>query len=128
MESNEHGALLSEAERSDKIVFIYNAIRDGADGFLFAEYGRCLVFSVVFGALVFVLTSRVRAETCDTPDSDGKCPAEWCVYSLLSLGKMVALTWVATSVAHIGNSRREDSLPWLSLWVPLRPLRAATWE
>ena len=38
VDSHEHGALLSEAERSDKIVFIYNAIREGADGFLFAEY------------------------------------------------------------------------------------------
>jgi len=81
-DSNERGELLLADQRADKIVFIYNAIREGADGFLFAEYGRCLVFSIFFGLVVFILTSRVRPESCDHPDADGKCDAEWSVLFL----------------------------------------------
>ena len=42
---------------SEKIVKIYNCIRDGAIAFLFAEYSICFVFIVLFGAVVCVLTA-----------------------------------------------------------------------
>jgi len=69
-------SLLTDQERSDKIVMIYNAIRQGADGFLFAEYTRCLLFCIVFGLGTFVATSRVRSEGCD-PHKHGGCESEW---------------------------------------------------
>ena len=74
---DESNAGLLAEDRTDKIVMIYNAIRQGADGFLFAEYGRCAMFCIVYGGLILVLTSRVRPETCSNPNSNGDCPVEW---------------------------------------------------
>lgn len=54
--------LLGEGEASSRLIEIYNAIREGADSFLFAEYRICLIFVVVFGAVVLVLTSRIQSE------------------------------------------------------------------
>lgn len=41
---------------ASKLLTIYEAIRDGADSFLMAEYKICAIFIVLFGAIVFVLT------------------------------------------------------------------------
>ena len=75
----DRSGLLRESDSSSKIVMIYDAIRQGADGFLFAEYFRCGVFMVFFGLVIFILTSRVRKDECgaDEVDSDGNCPNEW---------------------------------------------------
>ena len=58
-------ALLSgeaRATTADKLYEIYIAIQEGAKAFLFAEYTLCLAFIVVFGAIVFVLTSFVNKD------------------------------------------------------------------
>lgn len=75
----DRSGLLRESDSSSKIVMIYNAIRQGADGFLFAEYFRCGIFMIFFGLVILVLTSHVRKETCTSAekDSDGNCPNEW---------------------------------------------------
>jgi hypothetical protein len=54
-----------------KIEMIYNAVRTGADGFLFAEYSRCFIFMVFFSLVVFFLTSRVRCEAGGAEDCEG---------------------------------------------------------
>lgn len=46
---------------STKLIVIYNAIRDGADSFLKAEYKVCGIFIVIFGAIVFILTSKTSS-------------------------------------------------------------------
>jgi len=55
-------ANLNDGEGSEdkmvKLVEIYEAIRQGADSFLFAEYKICAVFLVLFGFLVLILVSR----------------------------------------------------------------------
>ncbi|CAM9452584.1 unnamed protein product [Discosporangium mesarthrocarpum] len=43
--------------RTQRLKEIYEAIRDGADAFLSAEYTICLLFVVLFGAVVFFLVS-----------------------------------------------------------------------
>ncbi|GBG26715.1 Pyrophosphate-energized vacuolar membrane proton pump [Hondaea fermentalgiana] len=51
--------LLADGDASARMLEIYNAIREGADSFLFAEYKICLIFVVLFGSVVLVLTSYV---------------------------------------------------------------------
>ena len=51
IEDQRESTLLNDEERNDKIIMIYNAIRQGADGFLFAEYGRCFIFMVAFALI-----------------------------------------------------------------------------
>lgn len=43
------------SERTKRLIEIYEAIRNGADAFLSAEYTICGIFIVVFGAVVFFL-------------------------------------------------------------------------
>jgi inorganic pyrophosphatase len=45
------------AECQRKMVKVYKAISEGAAAFLFAEYKICAIFIVIFGAIVFILTS-----------------------------------------------------------------------
>ena len=45
-------------DKMAKLIEIYEAIRQGADSFLFAEYKICAVFLVAFGFLVLILCSR----------------------------------------------------------------------
>lgn len=59
----------SQSSRMERLITIYEAIREGADSFLFAEYKICFAFIVCFGAIVFVLTSFV--------DVDGKVEKHW---------------------------------------------------
>merc|ERR1740138_1473210 len=40
-----------------KMVKVYKAVSEGAAAFLFAEYRICAIFIVVFGTVVFILTS-----------------------------------------------------------------------
>jgi len=47
----------------DKIVEIYEAIRQGAKAFLFAEYTLCFAFLVTFGIMVMVLTAHTKDGT-----------------------------------------------------------------
>lgn len=49
-------------EENERMMQIYEAIREGADSFLKAEYKVCSIFIVFFGALVFVLTSYTSNE------------------------------------------------------------------
>jgi len=49
------------AESQKKMVKVYKAISEGAAAFLFAEYKICAIFIVVFGAIVFILTSYSTA-------------------------------------------------------------------
>lgn len=48
-----------------RLIEIYNAIRMGADAFLRAEYRICCIFVVVFGGIVFVLTSSMTDKKVD---------------------------------------------------------------
>mmetsp|Transcript_20880 Transcript_20880/g.30971 ORF Transcript_20880/g.30971 Transcript_20880/m.30971 type:complete len:736 (+) Transcript_20880:53-2260(+) len=43
--------------QTKKLIEIYQAIKDGADAFLNAEYTICLIFVIVFGCIVFFLIS-----------------------------------------------------------------------
>mmetsp|Transcript_9526 Transcript_9526/g.12368 ORF Transcript_9526/g.12368 Transcript_9526/m.12368 type:complete len:771 (-) Transcript_9526:124-2436(-) len=59
--NGEQGAnfhLLADGESNRKLIEIYEAIREGADSFLFAEYRICMYFIIGFGTLVLILTSR----------------------------------------------------------------------
>lgn len=49
----------SRANTADRLYEIYCAIQDGAKAFLLAEYTLCFAFIILFGALIFVLTSYV---------------------------------------------------------------------
>ncbi|CAK4496634.1 unnamed protein product [Aphanomyces euteiches] len=56
-------ALLSQETRgqtADRLFEIYTAIQQGAQAFLLAEYTLCFGFIVVFGLVIFVLTSYVN--------------------------------------------------------------------
>jgi len=53
-------AKLLGGESSHRLIEIYNAIREGADSFLMAEYKICAIFIVIFGAIVLVLCSYVN--------------------------------------------------------------------
>jgi H(+)-translocating pyrophosphatase len=58
---NMMGALLANQgdDRLNRLVEIYEAIREGADSFLKAEYRICALFILGFGFIVFLLTSHV---------------------------------------------------------------------
>lgn len=45
---------MSEAQ-TESMEVIYEAIREGADAFLMAEYKICLIFVVCFAAIIFFL-------------------------------------------------------------------------
>jgi H(+)-translocating pyrophosphatase len=47
-------------ESNSTLIEIYEAIREGARSFLKAEYKICGIFIVVFGGLIFVLTSYIN--------------------------------------------------------------------
>lgn len=47
---------------ADRLYEIYVAIQNGAKAFLIAEYTLCLIFIVLFGLVVFVLTSFVNKD------------------------------------------------------------------
>lgn len=65
-ESSLSQALLDTSEKNRKrLVEIYEAIREGADSFLFAEYKVCVYFIIVFSVILFFLTSRVNEEVCN---------------------------------------------------------------
>jgi len=55
-----------KADATDRLIEIYNAIYDGAESFLKAEYTICTYFVIAFGLLVFLLISWGNA------DADGK--------------------------------------------------------
>ena len=42
-------------KQTDSMEVIYEAIRDGADAFLMAEYKICFIFVVCFAAVIFFL-------------------------------------------------------------------------
>ena len=44
---------------TSKLIVIYDAIRDGADSFLRAEYTICAYFIAAFGIIVLLMTSYV---------------------------------------------------------------------
>jgi len=45
----------SQHERTEKMIEIYEAISEGANSFLYAEYKICFLFLALFGGVVFVL-------------------------------------------------------------------------
>ena len=47
---------------TSKLIVIYDAIRDGADSFLRAEYTICAYFIAAFGIIVLLMTSYVEKE------------------------------------------------------------------
>ena len=53
-----------EAGATDRLLRIYDAIRAGADSFLFAEYKICGLFCAGFAVLVLVLVSDVPTGAC----------------------------------------------------------------
>lgn len=61
-EASDSFRLLADGESNRKLIEIYDAIREGADSFLFAEYRICLIFIAIFGSLVLLLTSRTMNE------------------------------------------------------------------
>lgn len=78
----------------EKIVHIYSAIQEGANAFLAAEYGRCLVFMVCFGAVVLVFTSRVDCSA--SKQSDESCVSwDW------SKGGLTALSFCAGTLTSM---------------------------
>jgi len=70
-------------EENERMVVIYDAIREGADSFLKAEYSVCAIFILIFGILIFILTSYV----------DGTF--DWAV------GGLTALSFVVGAVTSI---------------------------
>eukprot|EP01065_Artemidia_motanka_P018664 TRINITY_DN21_c0_g3_i1.p1 TRINITY_DN21_c0_g3~~TRINITY_DN21_c0_g3_i1.p1 ORF type:complete len:806 (+),score=359.85 TRINITY_DN21_c0_g3_i1:94-2511(+) len=99
------GALLAnddgEGARSphETLGVIYEAVRKGANAFLFSEYSLCFGFIVVFGTIVLVLTSHT---------SDGW---DWTVGGLtacsFAVGGLTSILsgYIGMSVATFGNAR-----------------------
>jgi len=52
----------SKANTADRLYEIYTSIQEGAQAFLFAEYSLCLMFIVLFGIVILVLTSFVNKD------------------------------------------------------------------
>mmetsp|Transcript_8190 Transcript_8190/g.15146 ORF Transcript_8190/g.15146 Transcript_8190/m.15146 type:complete len:777 (+) Transcript_8190:117-2447(+) len=109
-----------DADSNERLLEIYNAIRQGADSFLFAEYRICLIFVVFFGALVFVLTSSVT-ETVEGVDQHAW---KWEEGALTALAFVVgALTsivsgYLGMKVAVYSNARTtvsamDPTAPWM---------------
>jgi inorganic pyrophosphatase len=90
IDDQEAGAGIFDSSRLEKIRFVYNAIREGADGFLYAEYTRCLAFTVAFGVVIFVLTSRVREECEGKGGNNENCHIQW----MWKKGGLTALSFV----------------------------------
>lgn len=74
----ESGHKKTIAEINASLTVIYDAVRNGADSFLMAEYKICLVFVIFFAGVIIVLTSFVGKDpTCDPltfkwcPDASG---------------------------------------------------------
>jgi len=84
-----------ESSTEEKVFEIYNDIRNGAKAFLFAEYTVCLVFLVVFGFIVLMLTAHSADGTWDWTMGTLTCTAFAVggITSLISgyIGMMVAV-------------------------------------
>jgi hypothetical protein len=51
IDDHEGSGGIFDAGKLEKISMVYDAIRQGADGFLFAEYTRCVAFMIVFAGI-----------------------------------------------------------------------------
>jgi len=92
----ESRGIVLDSARMEKIRMIYHAIRVGADGFLFAEYLRCMAFMVAFGILLFLLSSRERV-ACPELRDNLKC-SEW----NWKKGGLSTLAFVVGSLTSLG--------------------------
>jgi len=98
-----------------RMMEIYEAIRDGADSFLKAEYTVCTIFVVVFGVLVLVMTSRV-------PDAAGHSSWDFTTGGLTALAFAIgAFTsmiagYIGMKVAVYSNARTTISAMSADQW------------
>ena len=93
----EHGAGSGDrAKQTALLVEIYEAIRTGANAFLFAEYKICAVFCVCFGAVVMGLVSWGQTPT------DGALTA--CAFFLGAITS-IASGYIGMTVAVYSNVR-----------------------
>lgn len=108
------GGAIFDSVRLEKIGIVYDAIRQGADGFLFAEYSRCLAFMVGFAGIVLVLTSRVREDCERASGNDGSsCAVHWewkkggltAVAFLVGALTSIACGFLGMKVAVFSNAR-----------------------
>ena len=60
---------------TSKLIVIYDAIRDGADSFLRAEYTICAYFIAAFGIVVLLMTSYVEKEFTSTRAASPQFPS-----------------------------------------------------
>jgi inorganic pyrophosphatase len=98
----------------NKVLTIYDAIREGADSFLKAEYKVCMVFIVVFSIIIFVLTSRtnVDGKTGWKWDEGGLTAASFIVGSLTSM----ISGYIGMKVAVYSNARTTVSAMTTAPW------------
>ena len=89
-EVSDNFRLLADGESNRKMIEIYEAIREGADSFLFAEYRICMIFILCFGTLVFLLTSR-------TVKNDGSDDIEW----KFTVGALTAVAFAIGALTSI---------------------------
>eukprot|EP00940_MAST-03C_sp_MAST-3C-sp2_P001600 g1600.t1 len=87
---------------------IYNLIRDGAKAFLFAEYKLCGVFIVLFGAVVFVLTSH-KTKDEDSKTWDFKFGALTCMSFVVGSVTSIISGYIGMMVAVYANARTTKS-------------------
>ena len=118
--SSEHSfRLLTDRDAHIRLIRIYKDIRLGAQSFLFAEYKLCTIFIVIFGAIIFFLTSRIPNEQL----IDHQTKVDWQVGGYTALAFVVgAFTsiisgYLGMSVAVYSNARTTISaldpvLPW----------------
>lgn len=93
----------SKEERS-KVIDIYSRISEGADSFLRAEYTICCIFTVLFGIVLFFMSS---AGFDDEQDAASKWLSGFFTTVAFMLGAFTSMLsgWIGMRVAVFSNAR-----------------------
>jgi len=95
-----------------RMIEIYESIREGADSFLRAEYRVCGIFIVLFGALIFILTSHVGGEHPWDFTTGGLTALAFAVGAITSM----LAGWIGMKVAVYSNARTTVSAMSTDQW------------
>jgi len=101
----EGGHAATSHDAGETLLEIYNAVREGADAFLMAEYRICAIFLVLFGILILILVSHVGKV------ADSSSEWDWAVggFSMLAflVGGITSIIsgYIGMKVAVFSNAR-----------------------
>lgn len=108
----EDGEKVDIADINSKLTVIYDAVRAGAESFLWAEYRMCFIFIILFAVVIVVLLSHIGPPKSGAPDNGADSQGfNWTIggYAVLSYGVgalcSIFTGYISMKVAVFSNVR-----------------------